>query len=65
YDPVTAAMVRSAVVDRDDLAVGDTVAGPAVIVESQTTTVLGSHHVAIVQGDHTLRVLRSNAEASQ
>jgi len=58
YDPVAGELVETAVLSRDDLAAGDTVAGPAVIVESQTTTVLASHHVATVQADHTLRIGR-------
>ena len=58
HDPVAATTVDAAIVQRDDLAAGDTVAGPAVIVESQTTTVLGSHHLAVVQPDLTLRVIR-------
>jgi len=58
YDPVVGEMVECAVVFRADLAVGDTIAGPAVVVEPQTTTVLASHHVAVVQTDHTLRIGR-------
>ncbi|MEO1065200.1 MAG: hydantoinase/oxoprolinase family protein [Actinomycetota bacterium] len=61
YDPATGAVVDAAVVERDQLGVGDTVAGPAVIVEEQTTTVLGSHHVAVVLGDRTLHVTRTEA----
>ncbi len=56
HDPAADAMVPSAIVQRDELTVGDTVAGPAVIVEPQTTTVLGTTHTAVVQGDRTLRV---------
>jgi N-methylhydantoinase A len=58
YDPAVGRTVDAAQVRRADLAVGDSVAGPAVIVEQQTTTILGSHHVATVQGDRTLRVQR-------
>jgi len=65
YDPLVGAMLDSAIVHRDDLEVGGTVAGPAVIVEEQTTTVLGSNHVAAVQPDRTMRITRrtTNAEA--
>ncbi len=58
YDPVAGEAVDAAIIHRDDLAVGATVNGPAIIVESQTTTVLGSHHVAVVQHDQTLRIRR-------
>lgn len=63
HDPVAGGAdggtVQAAVVQREGLVAGDTVAGPAVIVETQTTTVLGSHHVAVVQGDGTLRITRT------
>ena len=63
YDPSTRSFTESAIVARTDLAVGDAVAGPAVIVESQTTTVLNAHHVAVVQPDRTLRVTRTRGTA--
>jgi N-methylhydantoinase A len=59
YDAATGAVADAAVVERTDLVPGDTVAGPAVIVETQTTTVLASTHQAVVQDDHTLRVTRT------
>ncbi|MEM8923436.1 MAG: hydantoinase/oxoprolinase family protein [Actinomycetota bacterium] len=62
HDPAVGADVTAAVVERDRLEVGATVVGPAVIVEEQTTTVLAGHHVAVVQGDHTLRIVRATSE---
>ncbi|MEL6983102.1 MAG: hydantoinase/oxoprolinase family protein, partial [Actinomycetota bacterium] len=59
YDPATGARAEAAIVDRDTLAVGDAVVGPAVIVEPQTTTVLGAHHRAVVQADDSLYVTRT------
>jgi N-methylhydantoinase A len=59
YDPATGARAEAAIVERDDLAVGDAVAGPAVIVEQQTTTVLGARHRAVVQADRSLYVTRT------
>ena len=56
HDPSFDATVPTAIVQRDELEVGDTVAGPAVIIEPQTTTVLGTSHTAVVQGDRTLRI---------
>lgn len=61
FDPVSRAMVDSAVVDRFDLSPGSRVDGPAVIVEPQTTTVLASHHCAVMQADGTLLVTRGAA----
>jgi len=61
YDPVTGASVESAVLERADLATDDRVVGPAVIVEPQTTTVLGSHHQAVMQSDGTLLITRTQS----
>ena len=61
FDPITGEMADSFVVERDDLSPGDAVAGPGVIVEQQTTTVLSSHHVAVMQTDGTLRVTRTQS----
>ncbi len=58
HDTATGRDMPTAVVERDILNPGDTVAGPAVIVESQTTTVLSSHHLAVVDGDRSLRIRR-------
>ena len=61
YDPATAEDAEALVVDRSALDAGFTVDGPAVIVEEQTTTVLASHHRAVMQTDGTLLVRRSHA----
>jgi len=58
YDPITGLDTESVVVERSSLESGGTVAGPAVIVEAQTTTVLASHHRAVMQSDGTLLVRR-------
>jgi N-methylhydantoinase A len=58
YDPVDGATSAATIVERDELQVGATVAGPALIVESQTTTVLGASHRAVVQTDGSLRISR-------
>jgi len=60
FDPIASAVTPAAVVERNQLATGDTVAGPAVIVEPQTTTVLGSHHHAVMQTDGSLHITRKN-----
>ena len=60
FDPVAGKMADSAIVERSNLIPGNAVSGPAVIVEDQTTTVLGSHHTAVMQPDGTLLVTRGN-----
>ncbi len=62
YDPVAGEVVDARVVERPTLQPGDAVNGPAIIVESQTTTVLGSHHVAVLQSDGTLLVTRGDTQ---
>ncbi len=57
-DPITETMMTSSIVHREHMSPGTAVDGPGVIVESQTTTVLGSHHRAVMQPDGTLRVIR-------
>ena len=64
FDSVLGDSVPSGVVDREILGIGDAVDGPAVIVEAQTTTVLGSHHRAVVQPDGSLRVTRHETSHS-
>ena len=64
HDPTSGTAVPTEVFERNALAVGDTVAGPALITEDQTTTVVGSGHVAVVQPDFTLRISRSHREAA-
>ncbi len=58
FDPVVGSTVQAAIVNRTDLVVGSSVEGPAVIVEQQTSTVLGSHHLGVVQSDNTIRITR-------
>ena len=63
HDPASSGKVTTAVLDRRTLTAGDTVAGPALIIEDQTTTVVGSRHTAVVQPDLTLRIARSARDA--
>ena len=51
-------MVPTALFGRVELAPGDTVVGPAIIAEQQTTTVLASHHRCTMQPDRTLLITR-------
>ncbi|MCY3850438.1 MAG: hydantoinase/oxoprolinase family protein [Acidimicrobiaceae bacterium] len=61
YDPVLDKRVTAGVFERTRLNPGDLVIGPAVIVETQTTTVLGSHHRCVVQPDESLRISRTGS----
>ena len=56
----TAAMVAAegSVVERSRIGVGQQVAGPAAVVEPQTTTVLPSAHTAVMQPDGCLLIRR-------
>ncbi|MFT7648719.1 MAG: N-methylhydantoinase A [Candidatus Poriferisodalaceae bacterium] len=58
FDPSSRSVAEAGIHERESLSTGDSVAGPAVIIESQTTTVLGSNHVATMQPDGSLRVVR-------
>jgi N-methylhydantoinase A len=58
HDPTLGTDVDAAVVHRDEIAIGGRVTGPAVIVETQTTTILASHHRAVMQTDGSLLITR-------
>ena len=47
-------MTRSNIVNRDELAVGDTIRGPAIVVERETSTVVISCYDAILQEDGSI-----------
>ncbi len=59
FDAASGRFVSAAVVARDTLAPGDRVAGPAVIVENETTTILTPAFTACVQGDGSLLVAKN------
>ena len=60
YDPVARAQVSAGIVERDTLEPGDALVGATIIVEPQTTTILGSHHQAVLQSDGSLLITRIN-----
>ena len=60
YDAASASTTDAGVVQRHALDVGDRVVGPAVIVETQTTTLLSSTQQAVMQPDGCLLVTRSD-----
>lgn len=61
HDPPSGAEVAAGVFERSSLMAGDTLQGPALVVEDQTTTVISSQHTAVVQPDLTLRVTADSA----
>ena len=58
YDPVARARVSAGVIERESLKPGDALVGCSIIVEPQTTTILGSHHQAVMQSDGSLLITR-------
>jgi N-methylhydantoinase A len=58
FDPVTRTDLDGVRLERAALPAGTQVDGPAVIVEPQTTTILASHHRAVMQTDGSLLVRR-------
>ena len=64
HDAGTDSVVVAAVVEREALSPGDRVAGPAVIVEPQTTTWVSSSRQAVVQTDGCLLITQSQNEGS-
>ena len=60
YDAASDSTTDAGVVQRHALDVGDQVVGPAVIVETQTTTLLSSTQRAVMQPDGCLLVTRTN-----
>lgn len=58
FDPSTARSVATAIIDRDALAPGDRLPGPAVVVERETSTVVTSPFDVVKQSDGSLLILR-------
>jgi N-methylhydantoinase A len=56
FDPNTAQLTTAAVVDRGTLTAGDTVTGPALITEDETTIVVPTHRTAIARPDGTIDI---------
>jgi len=65
HDSTAGGKVPSALFERDALVAGDTVTGPALITEEQTTTVIGNGYQAVVQGDLTLRIAATDRPGEQ
>lgn len=63
FDPGSGKMVCAAIFERGELSTGDRVSGPAVIVETETTTVITSSFDAVIQTDGTVLVIRKGLSA--
>ncbi|WP_333814786.1 hydantoinase/oxoprolinase family protein [Tabrizicola sp.] len=61
FDPTTGADLPTAIVARDSLAAGNRLAGPAIIVERETSTVVTSPFDVVKQPDGSLLILRKGA----
>jgi len=58
FDPALGGEQETGIIPRDTLSAGDRVSGPAVIVESETSTVVTSPFDAVVQTDGSLFLVR-------
>lgn len=63
FDPEQGKMLVTAIVERDSLKPGDRVAGPAIIVERETSTVITSPFDGVMQDDTTLVLIRKEVAA--
>ncbi|MEH6521895.1 hypothetical protein [Sulfitobacter sp.] len=61
YDAALRRMVDAQEVDRSAMTAGQAVEGPAVIIETETTTIVTSAYCAIGQGDGSLLLRRKEA----
>ncbi|GGE25079.1 methylhydantoinase [Aureimonas endophytica] len=61
FDPAAGALLTYGIVERDTVAPGTRVAGPAVIVERETSTVVTSPFDAVIQGDGAILLIRKGA----
>lgn len=62
FDAATGTMRASAIVARESLACGQKVAGPAVIVERETSTVVTAGFDAVLQPDGSILLVRNGSE---
>ncbi|MQW88146.1 hydantoinase/oxoprolinase family protein [Sinorhizobium saheli] len=58
FDPASGKELETAIVPRDTLPAGARIAGPAVIVERETSTVVTSPFDAVIQADGTILLVR-------
>ena len=58
FDPARGKALPTAIVERTSLTLGDRIAGPVVIVERETSTVVTSPFDVVMQGDGSLLLIR-------
>lgn len=63
FDPAQGRTLTTAIIERDALQPGSRVAGPAVIVERETSTVVTSPFDVVMQADGTLLLTRKEIQA--
>lgn len=63
FDPATGAPQTYGIIERDALCTGDRVAGPAVIVERETSTVVTTSFDAVIQSDGAILLIRKGSQA--
>jgi N-methylhydantoinase A len=63
FDPAAGSIQSYAIVERDGLAAGDRIAGPAVIVERETSTVVTTSFDAVIQSDGSILFIRKGSQA--
>ncbi|MGV3551009.1 hydantoinase/oxoprolinase family protein [Rhizobium sp.] len=63
FDPAAGSLQTYAIVERTSLVAGDRVAGPAVIVERETSTVVTSPFDAVIQSDGSILLIRKGGQA--
>ncbi|MDW4499539.1 hydantoinase/oxoprolinase family protein [Sulfitobacter sp. D35] len=63
FDPALASTVTAAVIDRETLAPGQSVSGPAVITEAETTIIVPSSRIALAQPDGTVDLFEKESVA--
>lgn len=63
FDPSTGSLQPYSIIERDTLSSGDRVAGPAVIVERETSTVVTTLFDAAIQSDGAILLIRKGSHA--
>ncbi|BCH23374.1 hydantoinase/oxoprolinase family protein [Mesorhizobium sp. L-8-3] len=63
FDPAIGSTQTYGIVERDTLAAGDRIVGPAVIVERETSTVATTSFDAIIQSDGSILLIRKGSQA--
>ena len=63
FDPAIGSTHTYAIVERDTLAAGERIAGPAVIVERETSTVVTTPFDAVIQRDGAILLIRKGSQS--